>query len=288
MTDSTTLRLALPKGRMQAGVFDLLRDAGLPVAANGRDYRPRLRLPGFEAKILKPQSIVEMLSAGSRDLGFAGADWVAELGSEAIELLDTGLNPVKIVAAAPDAILEKGQLPKRRLVIASEYRRLSQDWIEARGLDARFVRSYGATEVLPPEDADCIIDNSATGSTLQDNGLQIIATLMPSSTRLYASPQAWADPERRKIIDDLLLHISAVLEARRRVLLELNVAQDCVEAIVSRLPCMREPTLSPLHSERGFAVKAAVPRSKLWELIPELKALGGTDLVVTEISQIVE
>ncbi|MHC5064926.1 MAG: ATP phosphoribosyltransferase [Planctomycetota bacterium] len=288
MNNNQNIRLALPKGRMQAGVFDLLRDAGLPVAADGRDYRPRLRLPGIDAKILKPQSIVEMLSAGSRDLGFAGADWVAELGSEAVEVLDMGLNPVSIVAAAPASLLEDGQLPERPLVLASEYRRLSMQWIERRGIDARFVRSYGATEVLPPEDADCIIDNSATGSTLRDNGLKVIDTIMTSSTRLYASQQAWAQPAKRKIIDDLLLHLSAVLEARRRVLLELNVAGECVEAVVNCLPCMREPTLSPLHGEAGFAIKAAVPRSKLWELIPELKELGGTDLVVTELSQIVE
>ncbi len=288
MQNNTILRLALPKGRMQAAVFDLLRDAGLPVSADGRDYRPRLRLPGIDAKILKPQSIVEMLSTGSRDLGFAGADWVAELDSKAVEVLDTGLNPVSIVAAAPSALLKEGKLPDRPLVVASEYFRLSKEWIKRKGIDAQLLRSYGATEVLPPEDADCIIDNSSTGATLRDNGLEVIETIMHSSSRLYASPQAWAQPAKRKIIDDLLLHLSAVLEARRRVLLELNVSRDCVEAVVNRLPCMREPTLSPLHGELGFAIKAAVPRSKLWELIPELKALGGSDLVVTEISQIVE
>ena len=99
------LKLALPKGRMQAGVLELLADAGLPVHVDERSYRPRLHLPGIDAKLLKPQNIVEMLLAGSRDLGFAGADWVAELGpelgAEPIELLDTGLDPVRIVAPRP-------------------------------------------------------------------------------------------------------------------------------------------------------------------------------------------
>ena len=54
------------------------------------------------------------------------------------------------------------------------------------------VRSYGATEVFPPEDADVIVDCSATGATLRANGLAIVDTLMRSSTRLYASPAAWA------------------------------------------------------------------------------------------------
>ena len=53
------------------------------------------------------------------------------------------------------------------------------------------------------------------------------------------------------------------------------------------LPCMREPTISPLHNESGYAVKAAVPRDQLPQLIPELKRRGGTDLIVSALSQIV-
>ena len=54
------------------------------------------------------------------------------------------------------------------------------------------------------------------------------------------------------------------------------------------LPCMREPTVAPLHGNAGFAVKAAVPRADLPRLIPEIKARGGTDIVVTELAQIVQ
>ena len=56
-------------------------------------------------------------------------------------------------------------------MVATEYERLTRAWIARRGLDATLVRSYGATEVFPPEDADCIVDNTATGATLQANGL---------------------------------------------------------------------------------------------------------------------
>ncbi len=130
------LRLAIPKGRMEEGVRRLLADAGIHVTPTARSYRPHVTLPGCEVKILKPQSIVEMLHAGSRDLGFAGADWVAELDGDLVELLDTGLDPVRVVAAAPVALLAGGGLPGRRLVVASEYERLTARWIAARGLDA--------------------------------------------------------------------------------------------------------------------------------------------------------
>ena len=101
----TTVRFALPKGRMQAGVLRLLDEAGIAVSATERSYRPSVSLPNVDTKILKPQNIVEMLELGSRDIGFAGADWVAELEADVVELLDTGLDPVRIVAAAPTELL---------------------------------------------------------------------------------------------------------------------------------------------------------------------------------------
>ena len=180
------------------GVQKLMADAGCPVRTTARNYRASIALEGFEAKLLKPQGIVEMLQAGRRDLGFAGADWVAELDADLVELLDTGLDKVRIVAAAPEALLEGGRLPDRPLVVASEYARITQDWIARTDIDATFLRSWGATEVLPPEDADCIVDNTATGSTLTANRLEIVDTLMTSSTRLYANPRTLDDPDRRR------------------------------------------------------------------------------------------
>ncbi len=290
MTDeiSNPLRLALPKGRMQEGVFKLLAEAGVSLSADPRGYRPKVGLENTVCKILKPQSIVEMLHLGSRDVGFAGADWVEELDVKLVEVVDTGLDPVKLVAAAPIDLLDGGgKLPKRRLVVASEYERLTRRWIEKQGLDAEFVRSYGATEVFPPEDADCIVDNTATGSTLTANRLEIIDTLMHSSTRLYAHPQALENRSRRERIEHLALLLRSVLDARRRVMVEVNVTADKLEELVRVLPSMREPTIARLHGEDGYAVKAAVPRAELVKLIPLIKARGGTDIVVTPISQIV-
>ncbi len=283
------LQLALPKGRMQAGVLKLLAEAGLPVELSERSYRPRLHLEGIEAKLLKPQNIVEMLHAGTRDLGFAGWDWVIELGcdDELVDLLDTTLDPVRIVAAAPHDLLVDGALPDRPLVVASEYQALTRKWIDARGMQATFVRTYGATEVFPPEDADVIVDNSATGDTLRANGLAIVDVLMRSSTRLIASARALENPALKARIDDLVMLIRSVLDARHRVMLELNCTADNLPAIVERMPGMRTPTVSPLHDGHGYAVKAAVARRDLALLVPELRAAGATDLVVTEIAQLV-
>ncbi len=287
LTTGVPFRLGLPKGRMENGVLTLLADAGIRVRPSARGYRPDVSLPGAEAKLLKPQNIVEMLALGSRDVGFAGADWVAELEADVVELLDTGLDPVQLVAAAPASLLENGKLPARRLVIASEYERLARRWIAAREVCAEFVRSYGATEVFPPEDADVIVDNTATGATLEANGLAIVDVLMRSSTRLYANRAAYDDPFRRRYIDDLVLLINSVLEARRRVMLEVNASAACLDAVVAVLPSMRQATVARLFGNGGYAVKAAVPRDLLPQVIPAVKAAGGTDVVVSTLSQIV-
>lgn len=281
------LRLALPKGHMAEEVNRLLGEAGIQLVRGRRSYRPGLSLPGYEVKLLKPQNIVEMLHAGSRDLGFAGADWVAELGAEVVTLLDTGLDPVRVVAAAPQALVEQGWPPPRSLVVASEYARLTQSWIKDRGLDARFVRSFGATEVFPPEDADCIVDNTATGGTLEANQLVMVDELLVSSTRLYANPRVMEQPEKRERAERLVLLLRSVLEARQRVMMEVNVDRAHLEAVIAVLPCMREPTIATLHGESGYALKAAVPRADLPRVIPEVKAAGGTDIVVTNLSHIV-
>ena len=287
ITDNDTLRLALPKGRMQDAVIVLLADAGIRVTPTARGYRPAVSLPDCEAKILKHQNIVEMLELGSRDVGFAGADWVEELGVEVVELLDTGLDPVRVVAAAPRGLFGRLDAIGRPLVVASEYETLTKAWIAQRDLDAEFVQSFGATEVFPPEDADVIVDNTATGSTLRANDLEIVDTVITSSTRLYASPQAMENGVKRERIEDLRLLLGSVLDARRRVMVEVNAPEDRLEEVVSLLPCMREATVSPLFGNSGYAVKAAVLRDELPEIIPAIKAAGGSDVVVTSISQIV-
>ena len=287
MTDKSLLKLAIPKGRMFDGLRSLFAEAGCPFTDPGRNYRIQTRLDGISTKLLKPQSIVEMVNAGRRDLGFAGADWVQELDADLVELLDTGLDPVRIVAAAPEKLLLDGALPKKPLVVASEYARITQIWMQEQGIEGRFVRSWGATEVLPPEDADCIVDNTATGSTLVANRLQIVDTLMTSSTRLYANPRTLEDPTARDRIEALVLVLQSVLDARRRVMVELNVTQSKLETVLSILPAMRKPTLSQLQGDAGSAVRAAVPKSGLATLIPSLRRAGATDIVVSRIDQIV-
>lgn len=282
-----TIRFAIPKGRMYEGVAKLMSDAGISIRTSSRDYRPSISLPGFDVKILKPRAIIEMLDLGARDLGFAGADWVNEDDADLIELLDTGLDRVRLVAAIPENSSENQLLNRAGAIVASEYVNLTGQWIDQKGYNAQLIRSYGATEVLPPEDADCIIDNTATGSTLDANNLRIIDELMISTTRIYASKAAMENIGKRVQIERFVLLVRSVLEARKRVMLELNVSLDDLESVIEVLPCMRQPTVAPMHNCDGFAVKAAVLRDQLTEVIPLIKARGGSDIIVSQPGQIV-
>lgn len=286
-SENNIVRFAIPKGRMYDGVAKLLSDAGIKLRTSSRDYRPSLSLPGFDVKILKPRAIIEMLDLGARDLGFAGEDWVREDDADLVELLDTGLDRVRLVAAVPERANEDELLNRDGAVVASEYVNITRRWIEQKGYNATLIRSYGATEVLPPEDADCIVDNTATGSTLDANNLRIIDELMISTTRVYASKQAMDNPAKREQIERFVLLVRSVLEARKRVMLELNVSSADLESVIEVLPCMRQPTVAPMHNSDGFAVKVAVLREQLTQVIPLIKARGGTDIIVTQPGQIV-
>jgi len=109
---------------------------------------------------------------------------------------------------------------------------------------------------------------------------------MRSSTRLYANPAAPRTLRERRV-DDLVMLLDSVLVARRRVMLEVNASAECLEAVVAVLPSMRQPHRGAAVGNGGYAVKAAVPRERLPEVIPAVKAAGGTDLVVSTFSQIV-
>ena len=66
-----------------------------------------------------------------------------------------------------------------------------------------------------------------------------------------------------------------------------EIEPNRLDAMIATLPSMREPTVAMLHGGAGMAVKAAVPRSDLPRLIPLLKGLGASDIVVSRLEQIV-
>lgn len=280
------LKLLLPKGRIYSNVISLLDGAGIKVDLPERAYRPTVNQDDIEAKVMKPQNIGKLLEFGSHDVGFTGRDWIEETGADVEEIMDLGFDKVRIVAAVPNAI-DDAQLKSRRMIVATEYEQIARRWLLAQKIEHLIVRTYGATEVFPPDDADMIIDNTATGRTLQENGLRIIDTILTSSTRMFASKTALADASKKQKIFELKMLFEAVLNARGKVMLEMNCSKVAFDALVKELPAMRSPTVSPLYGEDGYAVKIAVNKADVPNLLPRLMALGATDILEFELRKVI-
>jgi ATP phosphoribosyltransferase-like protein len=95
------------------------------------------------------------------------------------------------------------------------------------------------------------------------------------------------NPQIRNRIEDFAMVIKAVLEARKRVMMDLNVAQENLESVINCLPSMRTPTVSPLSNSDWVAVRAAIPRKQLAGIIPKLKSAGACDIVTTSAEQLI-
>jgi len=280
------LRILIPKGRIFDNVSRLFLEAGFPIALADRTYRPSLGASWMDAKIMKPQNVGELLEIGSHDAGFTGIDWIRESGADVEEVLDLGFDRVKIVAAVPQDY-DEAKLKSKKLVVATEYVNLAETWLKSSGYQYRILRTYGATEVFPPDDADMIIDNTSSGQTLKDNGLKIIGTLLESSTRFVVSRAALSNAEKKSRIEELAMLFRAVLDGRERVMLEMNIPKDQLESLAS-LPAMRSPTVATLYGDAGYAVKIAVKKNEVPDIIPKLKRLGALDIVEYDLRKVVQ
>jgi len=285
-SENGKLRILIPKGRIFDNISRLFSEAGLPIYLADRTYRPLLAADWLDAKIMKPQNVGELLELGSHDAGFTGIDWIKESGADVEEIMDLGFDRVKIVAAIP-ATTDEEALKNRKIVAATEYVNLAETWLRSGSWNYRLLRTYGATEVFPPDDADMIIDNTSSGQTLRDNGLKIIATLLESSTRFVASKEAMMDREKRSRIEELAMLFKAVLDGRDRVMLEMNIPKAKFQEIVAGLPAMKSPTVAPLYGDEGYAVKIAVKKNEVPNIIPSLKKAGAVDIVEYDLRKVV-
>jgi len=280
------IKMAIPKGKLQIELVKLLSDIGIKIMGDERNYRPGCSDSRFEIKLLKGQNIPSLVELGQHDIGFSGLDWIAEQGADVEILKPLGFNPVQIVACIPED-WNYEDLKQRKVIVATEYMNLAQQFLDANGFDAQLIRSYGATEVFPPEDADMVIDNTSTGTTIKANRLKICDVVYESSTQFFANKAALEDPEKKAVIDDMLLLINGVLNARQRVLLEMNCQSKDIEKIVSLLPAMRSPTVGKLFNSEAYAVRAAVLKNTVKDLIPKLKQAGATDILELPIRKVV-
>ena len=289
------LRLALPKGSLERATLQLFEDADLAVGrSSDRDYRATIADPRItEVRILRPQEIPRYVAAGYFDLGISGRDWIEESGAEVVSLTQLHYSkatarPVRIVLAVPaDSVIDDVSDLKAGTRVSTEFPELTRRYFERHGIDADIQLSYGATEAKVPDIVDAIVELTETGSSLRAAGMKIVDTILVSHTELVANPAAHAEADKRHAMDQIATLLLGTLEARGKVLVKLNVAEDRLEDVVAILPALKSPTVSKLSGDGGYAVETVVPKSEINTLIPALKDHGATDIIELPIAKIV-
>ena len=290
------LSLVLPKGSLERATLDLFDAADLTVRrSSDRDYHASIDDPRIDrVRFLRPQEIPSYLERGLFDLGITGRDWITETGADLVSLGElkyskVTANPVRVVLAVPDAAPWRSvaDLPEG-IRISTELPALTGRYLEAHGIKAMIVPSYGATEAKVPDIVDAIVDLTETGSSLRRNGLRILDTLLTSYTELVANAAAYEDAGKRAAMEDIALLLRGAIEARANVLLKLNVSAAELGAVTDMLPAMSSPTITRLARGDMHAVETVVPKHSVNTLIPALKAAGARDILEIPISKIVD
>jgi ATP phosphoribosyltransferase len=288
------LSLALPKGSLEEQTMLLFAQADLEVKKSSREYNPTIADERIgKVKILRPQEIPLFVQDGYFDIGISGHDWVTESRADVIEVAElpyakTGTGFVRMVLAVPqDSPIEKASDIAPGSNITTEFPRSTKAFFEELGIPVNVHFSYGATEAKVPEMMDALVDLTETGSTLRRNGLKIVDTVLTSTTRLLANKASWADPEKRREIEEIRTLLLGVIEARGRVLLNMNVPHDRLDEVIAQLPAMKRPTVAKLYGSEDYEISTVADKSTVNVLIPALKAAGAEDILEMPISKIV-
>lgn len=288
------ITIALPKGSLEAQTLQVFKEADLEVRRTDRDYNPRIDDPRIgKVKILRPQEIPLYVQMGYFDLGISGIDWVEESGADVVEVANlsyskTGDGNVKIVVAVHrDEPIEDVTAIRPGSRVTTEYPRITKRFFDDLGIPVRLFPSYGASEAKVPDLMDVVVDLTETGSTLRKNGLKIVGEIMESHTALLANRDSLRDPEKHREIDEVATLLMGVIEARRQVLLTMNVPAAALERVIEVLPAMKRPTLSRLHGIDYFSIQTVVQKALVNGLIPALKAAGAEDILEIPITKIV-
>jgi len=310
------VKFAIPAGSLAKATFEILQRSGYKVSGQERTYRPTINDPKIELKILRPQEIPVFVSEGLQDAGITGQDWIKETCADVEVLQNLEYGKIRLVVAIPkglsassisafmEALWSKGKnfrISTEYLNIAAEYiknnpayrKRFGESepqivtpwWRKGENPRAKIFLSFGATEAKPPENADCIMDATDTGSTLEANNLKIIETVMQSSAVLIANKKALADPQKKEKIYDILTLLKGVVDGSKRIHIFVNVKKTNLQKLLRELPALKNPTIAPLADENWCSVNTIIEKDRLIDLLPKIRKLA-QGIVVYEPRQV--
>ncbi len=310
------LKFAIPKGSLEKATAEFFSKSGFKIGGTERTYRPSINDPQIELKVLRPQEIPVFVSEGLQDLGITGEDWVKENRADVEILQNLEYGKIRLVIAVPktcenmtmgefmESIWAHGKnfrISTEYLNIASEYIKNTSQykkrfgsaepmlvtpwWRKGDNARAKVFLSFGATEAKPPEDSDAIMDVTETGTTIEANNLKIVDTVLRSAAILIANKKALEDPEKREKIYDIVALLKGVVDGSKRIHIFVNVKKANLQKLLTELPALKNPTISPLADDTWVSVNTVIEKDCLIELLPKIRKIA-QGLVVYEPRQV--
>ena len=186
MTDM--LNIALPKGRLGEKVYNLLKAAGYACPAI-EDPGRKLIFENEELSLryfwVKPSDVAIYVERGAADIGIVGKDILLEYEPEVYELLDLKMGKCRMAVAAKNGFRDD---PRRTLRVATKFANIAANYYLSKGRDIDIIHLNGSIYLAPILDlSDGIVDFVETGTTLKENDLSGIDTIVPISARLIAN-----------------------------------------------------------------------------------------------------
>lgn len=184
----TMLNVALPKGRLGEKVYDMFEKAGFScpsIKENNRKLIFENEETGVRYFWVKPSDVPIYVERGAADIGVAGKDILLEYTPDVYELLDLHIGKCKMAVAAPTSFRDD---PQRTLKVATKFSNIAAGYYSSMGRDIDIIHLNGSIEIAPILGlTDVIVDIVETGTTLKENNLEVIASIVPISARLIAN-----------------------------------------------------------------------------------------------------
>lgn len=186
------LKVAVPKGAIFEDALDALEGAGLPVDPLRRDGRRLIYdAEGVEFIVSRPSDVPVYVEYGAADVGIVGKDVLEEQGPNVMELADLDTGACRMVLAAPEESADEVRraIEHAEVVrVATSFPNTTRRYFEGMGRQAEVIRLHGSIELAPLVGlAECVVDLTATGATLSENGLEVLDGISTSTARLVAN-----------------------------------------------------------------------------------------------------
>ncbi len=204
------LTIAVPRGALMGDTLDALEAIGVD-ASEVRVNDRKLLFGDVGIVTMRPSDVPTYVEAGAADVGITGKDVIAEQSERDVyELLDLGFGPCRMIIATVEGENPMDEALRRLGVmrIATKYPRTANTYFEETGRQAEIVEVKGSVELAPLTGlVEGIVDLTATGTTLRENGLVIREELFTSTARLIANPVA--HKLRAAAIDEMVERLRA-------------------------------------------------------------------------------